>query len=55
MLAKRTVRTKSHDVREAVVHFLDDEEDRSLALARLETRAKRLSLAEVKLALGLDD
>jgi RHH-type rel operon transcriptional repressor/antitoxin RelB len=54
-LARKTRRTKSQYVREAVIRFLEDEEDRRVALARLEQRRKRLSVKDVKAALGLDD
>jgi RHH-type rel operon transcriptional repressor/antitoxin RelB len=54
-LAKATGRTKSHYVREAVIRFLEDEEDRRIALARLEEVGARFTLDEVKARFGLED
>ncbi len=54
-LAKATGRTKSHYVREAVIRFLEDEEDYRIALARLEEGGARFTLEEVKARLGLED
>jgi len=54
-LARETGRTKTYYVREAITRFLEDEEDYRLALARLEKPAARVSLAEAKARLGLDD
>lgn len=52
-LAKRTGRSKSFYVREALLEHLDDLEDYYLAAARVEEA--RLSLDEVEKRLGLDD
>jgi len=40
-LAKQTGRTKTYYVREAILKYLDDIEDRYLALHRLENQEKR--------------
>jgi predicted DNA-binding protein len=47
-LAKATGRTKSHYVREAVIRFLADEENRRIASARLEEGSARFTLDDVK-------
>ena len=54
-LARETGRTKTQYVREAIIRFLEDEEDYRLALARLEKPGNRMSLDEVKTRLGLED
>ena len=52
-LAKRTGRSKSYYVRQALLEHLDDLEDYYLAAVRVEEA--RLSLDEVEKRLGLDD
>lgn len=54
-LAEVTGRTKAYYIREALAQTLEDLEDRYLAEQRLEHPAPRLSLAEVRHELGLDD
>jgi len=53
-LAARTGRTKSYYVREAILHFLDDMEDRYIAIERLENPSKRWSLDEIEQQRDLD-
>jgi len=53
-LAERTGRTKSYYVREAILHFLDDMEDRYIAIERLENPSKRWSLDEIEQRRDLD-
>ena len=52
-LAKKTGRTKTYYVREAVVDHLEDLEDIYLALSRLEKPGKRWSLEEVEKEIDL--
>lgn len=52
-LAKRTGRTKTYYVREAIMEHLEDLEDIYLATSRLEKRGKTYSSEEVKRELGL--
>ena len=47
-LAKKTGRTKTYYVREALVEHIDDLEDTYLALNRLEKPAKRWALEELE-------
>jgi len=54
-LAKLTGRTMTYYVREMINENIEDFEDRYIAEARLEKRAKPLSSAEVRKELGLDD
>jgi RHH-type rel operon transcriptional repressor/antitoxin RelB len=54
-LARVTGRTKAYYIREAVARALEDLEDRYLAEQRLEHPEPRLSLAEVRQELGLED
>jgi RHH-type rel operon transcriptional repressor/antitoxin RelB len=57
-LAKRTGRTKTYYVREAIVEHLDDLEDRYLAeqeLASIRAGAKTYSIEELRTELGLED
>ena len=58
-LAKRTGRTKTFYVRQAVIEHLDDIEAAQLALERWEDvrsgRTSVISLAELKAEYGLDD
>lgn len=53
-LAAKTGRTKSYYVREAIVQFLEDMEDRYIAIERLEHPAKRWELDELERDLGLE-
>jgi RHH-type rel operon transcriptional repressor/antitoxin RelB len=52
-LAKRTGRTKTYYVREAIMEHLEDLEDIYLATSRLEKRGKTYSSEDVKRELGL--
>jgi len=55
-LAKKTGRTKSFYVREALQGSIDDLEDRYLALSRLEKPSKkRWSLDDLEQGVDLDD
>ena len=58
-LAKKTGRTKTFYVREAILEHIEDLEDAYIAESRLEDiqkgRSETISLAEVKRELGLDD
>jgi RHH-type rel operon transcriptional repressor/antitoxin RelB len=58
-LAKRTGRTKTYYVREAIIEHLEDIEAAQLALQRWEDvrsgRTGVISLAELKAEYGLDD
>lgn len=55
-LAKKTGRTKSFYVREALQDSIDDLEDRYLALSRLEKPSrKRWSLDDLEKGIDLDD
>jgi RHH-type rel operon transcriptional repressor/antitoxin RelB len=53
-LAKKTGRTKTYYVREAVVHHLEELEDIYLSLDRLEKPAKRWSLEDLEKEIDLD-
>ena len=52
-LAKKTGRTKTFYVREAILEHLDDLEDIYLATQRLQRPAKTYSAQDVKRELGL--
>ena len=54
-LAKTTGRTKTFYAKEAILKYLDDMEDTYIAINRLETPSKRISLEDVETELGLDD
>ncbi len=54
VLAKRTGRTESFYVREAIMAQLDDLEDKYLALDRLENPGKRWTLEQLEQGLDLD-
>ena len=54
-LAKKTGRTKSYYARQAVIEFLDDQEDYLIALSRLEKERPGIPLEEVERRLGLAD
>ncbi len=47
-LAEQTGRTKTFYIREALAEYLDDVEDRYLAVSRLEKPGKRWTLEEVE-------
>ncbi len=53
-LAERTGRTKTYYAREAILEYLDEIEDRYLAIDRLERRDKRWTLDELEQDLDLD-
>ena len=53
-LARRTGRTKSYYAREAIVQFLEDQEDYLDALAVLERNEPTITLDELSKKLGLD-
>ncbi len=53
-LARRTHRSKSYYVKEAIVQFLEDREDYLLAVARLEESGERIPLEEVERQLGVE-
>jgi RHH-type rel operon transcriptional repressor/antitoxin RelB len=54
-LARQTGRTKTFYATKLIEENIEDLEDRYLAEARLETRGKRYSTAQVRRHLGLDD
>jgi len=54
-LAKKTGRTKTFFVREAILEHLDDLEDFHLAMARLEENLRGIPLKEMERRLGLED
>ena len=54
-LAKKTGRTKTYFVREAILEHLDDLEDFHLAMARLEENLRGIPLKEMERRLGLED
>lgn len=53
-LSRRTGRTKTYYVREAVLRFLEDMEDTYIALERLENPGQRVSMKEAEKLLGVD-
>jgi RHH-type transcriptional regulator, rel operon repressor / antitoxin RelB len=53
-LAARTGRTKTFYVREAIVEYLDEMEERYIALDRLEHPSKRWTLDEMERELDVD-
>ncbi|OGT42719.1 MAG: anti-toxin [Gammaproteobacteria bacterium RIFCSPHIGHO2_12_FULL_37_34] len=53
-LAKKTGRTKTYYVREAVIEHLEELEDIYLSLDRLEKPAKRWSLEDLEKEIDLD-
>ena len=53
-LAKRTGRTKTFYVREAIVQHIEELEDIYLSLGRLEKPAKRWSLEDLEKEIDLD-
>jgi len=54
-LARKTGRTKTFYVREAILQYLDDLEDYHLAARRLEENLLGVPLEEVERRLGLQD
>ena len=54
-LAEETGRSKSYYARQAIIEFLADRADYLRAVATLEKQEPRLTLAEAKKALGLED
>jgi RHH-type transcriptional regulator, rel operon repressor / antitoxin RelB len=54
-LARETGRSKSYYARHAIIEFLDDRADYLRAVATLERHEPRMTLAEAKKALGLED
>ena len=48
LLAHKTERTKSFHAREAILRYLEEAEDASIAIERLETSTKRWTLAELE-------
>ncbi|KTC93531.1 type II toxin-antitoxin system RelB family antitoxin [Legionella drozanskii] len=54
-LAKQTHRPKSYYVKQAIEDFLDEYEERLLALSRLEKKNPRLTLEEMERRLDLED
>lgn len=54
-LAETTGRTKTFYAKEAILKYLDDMEDTYIAINRLETPSKRISLEDVEKELDLDD
>ena len=53
-LAARTGRTKTYYAREAILEYLDEIEDRYLAIHRLENPGKRWTLEEMEKTVDLD-
>lgn len=54
-LTKKTGRSKSYYVRQAIEQFLEEREDYLLAVARLEEKNPRITINEMEKRLGLDD
>lgn len=53
-LATKTGRTKTFYAKEAILKYIDDMEDKYLAINRIENPGKRWTLDEVEQDLGLD-
>ena len=53
-LAARTGRTKTFYAREAILEYIDDMEDKYIAISRLENPGKRWTLDELAQDLDLD-
>ena len=53
-LAARTGRTKNFYIEEAILEYLDELEDKYLALDRLETPDKRWTLDEMEQGIDMD-
>lgn len=54
-LARKTGRSKSYYVRQAILEYLDDLEDYHLAVERLEQNLQGIPLDQVERRLGLQD
>ncbi len=54
-LAETTGRTKSFYAKEAIGKYLDEMEDKYIAINRLENPEPRVSMADVEKELGLDN
>ncbi len=54
-LARRTGESTDHLVREALLSFLEDQEDIAIATERLKNPGKRISLEEIGRKYGLAD
>jgi RHH-type transcriptional regulator, rel operon repressor / antitoxin RelB len=54
-LAARNGEDKRKYLREAIISFLEDQEDIAIATERLKNPGKRLTFEQVKKNLGLDD
>lgn len=54
-LAETTGRTKTFYAKAAIMKYLDEMEDTYIAISRVESPDKRLSMADVEVELGLDD
>lgn len=55
LLAETTDRTKSFYAKEAIIKYLDEMEDTSIAIDRLEKPTNRVSLEDVEKELGFDE
>jgi RHH-type rel operon transcriptional repressor/antitoxin RelB len=55
LLARKTGRSKSFYVREAILEHIDDLEDYYLAVSRLEKNLPAISVKEMEKRLGLED
>ena len=53
-LAAKTGRTKTFYAKEAILEYMDDMEDKYLAINRIENPGKRWTLDELEQDLGLD-
>ena len=53
-LAAKTGRTKTFYAKEAILEYMDDIEDKYLAINRIENPGKRWTLDELEQDLGLD-
>ncbi|MBD3265837.1 ribbon-helix-helix protein, CopG family [bacterium] len=54
-LSIRTGRSKKDCIREAILEYLEEVEDRELAMERLNHPTKKLTMEEVEKNLGLED
>ncbi len=54
-LARRTGRTKTWYIREAIKEYLDEWDEYHLALSRLEREKGEVDITEVRRRLGLED
>ncbi|MDF1756691.1 MAG: ribbon-helix-helix domain-containing protein [Legionellaceae bacterium] len=54
-LSEQTHRSKSFYVKQALLSFLNDHEDRLIAISRLEESNPRISLEEMERRLDLED